>query len=100
MTLILKEYIKSIKFLNVVDRIHSHNIQERLASYPTLQKAYRDGGMVTAEINAILADEFCAELLAPLYEVYEDEKARILEKDGAHAPPNRPRYTQKSVYRR
>ena len=65
-----------------VDRIQSHIIRERLASYPSLQAAYRDGGMVTAEINAILADEFCAELLAPLYEVYESEKAQILGKVG------------------
>ena len=60
------------------DKIQSHIIRERLASYASLQEAYRDGGMVTAEINAILADTFCVELLAPVYEVYEDEKARIL----------------------
>ena len=65
-----------------VDKIQSHIIRERLASYPSLQDAYRDGGMVTAEINAILADEFCADLLAPVYEVYEGEKARILGKIG------------------
>ena len=65
-----------------VDKIQSHIIRERLASYPSLQDAYRDGGMVTAEINAILADEFCADLLAPAYEVYEGEKARILGKIG------------------
>ena len=65
-----------------VDRIQAHIIRERLASYPSLQEAYRDGGMVTAEINAILADEFCTDLLAPLYEVYESEKAQILGKVG------------------
>ena len=65
-----------------VDKIQSHIIRERLANYPSLQDAYRDGGMVTAEINAILADEFCADLLAPVYEVYEGEKARILGKIG------------------
>ena len=65
-----------------VDKIQSHIIRERLANYLSLQDAYRDGGMVTAEINAILADEFCADLLAPIYEVYEGEKARILGKIG------------------
>ena len=62
-----------------VDRIQSHIIRERLASYESIQEAYRDGSMVTAEINAILADEFCADLLAPLYEVYASEKAQILD---------------------
>ena len=61
-----------------VDRIQSHIIRERLASYESIQEAYQDGSMVTAEINAILADEFCADLLAPLYEVYASEKAQIL----------------------
>ena len=63
----------------VVDRIQSHIIRERLASYASIQEAYQDGSMVTAEINAILADEFCADLLAPLYEVYASEKAQILD---------------------
>ena len=62
-----------------VDRIQSRIIRERLASYESIQEAYRDGSMVTAEINAILADEFCADLLAPLYEVYASEKAQILD---------------------
>ena len=60
-------------------KIRSHFIRERLENYDTLQEAYREGGMVTAEINAILAEEFCTDLLAPLYEVYETEKARILD---------------------
>ena len=62
-----------------VDRIQSRIIRERLASYESIQEAYQDGSMVTAEINAILADEFCADLLAPLYEVYASEKAQILD---------------------
>ena len=60
-------------------KIRSHFIRNRLEDYDSIQEAYREGGMVTAEINAILAEEFCADLLAPLYEVYETEKARILE---------------------
>ena len=59
-------------------KIHSHIVRNRLESYDSLQEAYRDGGMVTAEINAILAENFCADLLAPLQATYEDEKARIL----------------------
>ena len=41
--------------------------------------AYQKGGMIKAEIDGILAEEFCVDLLAPLYEVYETEKARILD---------------------
>ncbi len=59
-------------------KIQSYIVRERLEKSHSLQEAYRNGGMVTAEINAILAEEFCADLLAPLYEVYETEKARIL----------------------
>ena len=60
-------------------KIHSHIIRARLESYDSLQDAYRDGGMVTAEINAILAEEYCQDLLAPVIETYEAEKARILD---------------------
>ena len=59
-------------------RIQSYLARERLASYNSLQEAYRDGGMVTAEINGILAEEFCQDLIAPILAAYEDEKARIL----------------------
>ena len=61
------------------DRIQAHIVRERLEKSNSVQEAYRNGGMVTAEINAILAKEFCADLLTPLYEVYETEKARILD---------------------
>ena len=64
------------------DKIQSHFARERLASYNSLQEAYRDGGIVTAEINAILAKEFCQDLLAPVNAAYEDEKARIQGKIG------------------
>ena len=40
--------------------------------------AYQKGGMVAAKINAILAEKFCQELLAPVNAAYADEKARIL----------------------
>lgn len=61
------------------ERIQSRFARQRLTSYNSLHEAYRDGGMVTAEINAILAEEFCQDLLAPLEAAYEDERARILE---------------------
>ena len=54
-------------------------VRDRLKNYDSIQAAYQAGGMVTAEINAILAEGFCVDLLAPLYEVYETEKARILD---------------------
>ena len=61
-----------------VEKINSHVVHEKLDTYASIEEAYRDGGMVTGEINAILADEFCAELLAPLDKEYEAEEARIL----------------------
>jgi len=60
------------------ERISSRIIRNRLENYASIEEAYRDGGMVTAELNAILAEEFCVELLAPVSEAYETEKARIL----------------------
>ena len=59
-------------------KVRSHIVRARLEDCESVEEAYRKGGMVTAEINAILANEFCVELLAPLEEVYETEKARIL----------------------
>lgn len=65
--------------VQAADRIQAHIVRERLERADSIQEAYRNGGMVTAEINAILAKEFCADLLAPLYEMYETEKARLLD---------------------
>ena len=62
-----------------VEKIESHIIRKRLDSYDSIEEAYHDGGMVTAELNAILAEAFCVELLVPVYEAYEAEKAKILE---------------------
>lgn len=67
-------------------RIQSHYALARLPDYNSLQEAYRDGGLVTAEINGILAKEFCADLLAPIYEAYETEKARILGVNSHQSP--------------
>ena len=60
------------------ERIQAHIIRQRLEAHDTALSAYQKGGMVAAEINAILAAEFCQELLAPIVAAYEDEKARIL----------------------
>ena len=60
------------------ERIQSYIVRQRLEAHDTPLTAYQKGGMVTAEINAILAAEFCQDLLAPVVAAYEDEKARIL----------------------
>ena len=60
------------------ERIQSYIVRQRLEAHDTALAAYQKGGMVAAEINAILAAEFCQELLAPVVAAYEDEKARIL----------------------
>ena len=57
--------------------IHSYIVRERLVEHPSAMEAYQKGGMVAAEINGILAAEFCHERLAPVVETYETEKARI-----------------------
>ena len=59
------------------ERINSRFVRERLSNYESIHDAYQVGGMVTGEINAILAEEFCADLLQPVYDAYETEKARI-----------------------
>ena len=64
------------------ERIHSHIIRRRLEAHDTALIAYQKGGMVAAEINAILAEEFCQELLAPVVAAYEDERNRILAEVG------------------
>ena len=59
-------------------RIQSYFVRERLLEQVSAREAYQKGGMVKAEIDGILAAEFCQELLAPVVEAYADEKARIL----------------------
>ena len=62
--------------------IQSYIVRERLVEHPSAMEAYQKGGMVAAEINGILAAEFCQDLLAPVVETYDNEKARIQEKIG------------------
>ena len=60
------------------ERIQSYMIRARLLRHASAIEAYQKGGMVKAEIDGILAAEFCQELLVPVNAAYEDEKARIL----------------------
>ena len=61
------------------ERVHSYIVRQRLEEHPFAIEVYQKGGMVAAEINAILAAEFCQDLLAPVVAAYEDEKARLLK---------------------
>ena len=61
------------------ERIQSYIVRERLVEHPSALEAYQKGGMVAAEINGILAAEFCQELLAPVVAAYQDERDRILQ---------------------
>ena len=60
------------------ERIQSYFVRDRLLEHDSAIEAYQKGGMVKADIDGILAAEFCQALLAPVVEVYEDEKSRIL----------------------
>ncbi|MDE0398365.1 MAG: replication initiation protein [Candidatus Poribacteria bacterium] len=53
-------------------------VRNRLNEYRSPTEAYEERSMVKSEIDAIIAEEFCQELLAPVVAAYEDEKARIL----------------------
>ena len=59
-------------------KISSGFIRERLMDYDSVKDAYAAGGVVAGDINSILSKEFCSDLIAPVFEAYEDEKARIL----------------------
>ena len=59
-------------------RIQSYIVRERLPEHGAVMEVYQRGGMVKAEIDGILAHEFCQDLIAPLVAAYEDEKARLL----------------------
>ena len=57
----------------------SHFVKERLQEHDSIREAYQKGGMIKAEIDGILAAEFCQDLIAPARATYEDEKARLLK---------------------
>ena len=58
--------------------------RRRLDDYESVQAAYQAGGMVAGTLKGVLAEDFCAELIAPVYEAYEDEKARIFGDEGGN----------------
>ena len=60
------------------ERIQSYFVRDRLVEHDSAIEAYQKGGMVKADIDGILAAEFCQALLAPVVAVYEDERDRIL----------------------
>ncbi len=59
------------------EMITSSFIRERLMDYDSIEEAYAAAGLVTGELNSILAQEFCADLIAPVIAVYEAEKERL-----------------------
>ena len=67
---------------HAAERIQSYFVRERLVEHESAIEAYQKGGMVKADIDGILAAEFCQDLLAPVVKVYENEKARILGEVG------------------
>ena len=64
------------------ERIQSYMVRERLSEQDSVMAAYQKGGMIKAEIDGILAEEFCQDLLAPIIATYEDEKVKILGEVG------------------
>ena len=63
------------------EKVQSYMIRERLLEHHSVMEVYQRGGMVKAEIDGILAAEFCQDLIAPVIEAYEAEKARILSRN-------------------
>ena len=77
---LLRQAIQSDSELveRAAERIELPLLRKRLLEYDTAMRAYKEIPMVKAEIDAILADDFCQELLAPVVLAYEEEKARVL----------------------
>ena len=61
------------------ERVQAYIVRQRLEEHDSALEVYQKGGMVAAEINHILATEFCQELLAPVVAAYADERDRLLE---------------------
>ena len=60
------------------ERVETHHPRKRLQEYETATEAYQESPMVKVAIEAVIAEEFCKDRLAPVVEAYEDEKTRIL----------------------
>ena len=67
---------------SAAERVQSYIVRERLLEHNSPIEAYQKGGMIKAEIDGILAAEFCQELLAPVNTAYKDEKTKILGNSG------------------
>lgn len=59
------------------EHISSNFARSLLKNYETIQDAYEVGGMVTGELNGILAERYCADLVAPVVAMYEAEIERL-----------------------
>ena len=77
---LLRQAIQSDSELveRAAEQIELPLLRKRLLEYDNAMRAYKEIPMVKAEIDAILANDFCQELLAPVVLAYEEEKARIL----------------------
>lgn len=59
------------------EKISSGFVRELLLEYDSVHDAYAAGVMVAGDLNDILANEFCADLIAPVLAEYEAEKERL-----------------------
>ena len=59
------------------EHIASSYARNLLPNYDSVQQAYEVGGMITGELNEILAERYCADLVAPVIAMYEAEIERL-----------------------
>ena len=54
-------------------KVTSGFVRERLMEYDSIKDAYEAGGLGAGDINNILSKDLCADLIAPVIEMYEPE---------------------------
>lgn len=59
------------------EKISSDFVRDILNEYDSVLEAYNAGVMITGELNSILAQDICADLIAPIMSAYEAERERI-----------------------
>jgi len=59
------------------EKISSNFVRDILNEYDSVLEAYNAGVMITGELNSILAQDICADLIAPIMAAYEADKERI-----------------------
>lgn len=59
------------------EHISSNFARNLLENYDSIEEAYTVGGMITGELNGILAERYCADLVAPVIAMYEAEIERL-----------------------